>query len=60
MPVNAMAIPYLLHLSITTSSLIDPPGSAIYITPLLCALSMLSSNGKKASEPSETPVIESR
>ena len=33
-PVNAMAMPYLLQASITRSSLIDPPGSAMYETPL--------------------------
>ena len=39
---------YLLQVSITLSSRIDPPGSAIYVTPLLCARSMLSPNGQKA------------
>ena len=57
MPVKAITIPYLLQVSITRSSLTDPPGSAIYFTPLLCARSMLSLNGKKASDPSVTPVI---
>ena len=47
---------YLLQVSITLSSRIDPPGSAIYVTPLLCARSMLSPNGKNASDPSATPV----
>ena len=57
MPVNAIAIPYLLQQSITVSSRIEPPGSAIYETPLLCARSMLSSNGKNASDPKDTPEI---
>ena len=34
----------------------DPPGSAIKLTPDLCARSMLSPKGKKASEPRDTPV----
>ena len=56
MPVNAIAISYLLQHSITASSLTEPPGSAIYFTPLLCARSILSENGKNASEPSVTSV----
>ena len=32
------------------------PVAAIYVTPLLCARSMLSPNGKNASDPSATPV----
>ena len=45
---NAIAIPYLLQVSITLSSRIEPPGCAMYSTPLLCALSMLSPKGKNA------------
>ena len=60
MPVNAITMPYLLQRSMQTSSLIEPPGSATYITPLRCALSILSSNGKNASEPKDTPVMVSR
>ena len=60
MPVNAMTMPYLSQHSITRSSRIEPPGSAIYFTPLRFALSMLSLNGKNASEPSDTPSIEAR
>ena len=49
MPVNAIVMPYLLQTSITLSSRIEPPGCAMYCTPLLCALSMLSPDirGKK-------------
>ena len=55
--VNAMVIPYLSQVSITWSSRTEPPACAMYSTPLLCARSMLSPNGKKASDPSETPFI---
>lgn len=48
---------YMLQHSMTASSRTDPPGSAMYSTPLLCARSMLSLNGKKASEPKVTPFI---
>lgn len=37
----------------------EPPGCAIYLTPLLYALSILSPNGKNASEPSATFVLPS-
>ena len=57
MPVNASAMLYLLQVAITWSSRIEPPGSAIYCTPLLCARSMLSPNGKNASEPRQTSVF---
>ena len=60
MPVNAVNILYLSQIDITSSSLTESPGSAIYTTPLLWALSMLSSNGKNASLASDTPVIEAR
>ena len=53
---NDISIPYLSHVSITLSSRIDPPGCAMYFTPLLCARSILSPNGKKASEPNATSV----
>ena len=45
---------YLLHVAITWSSRTLPPACAIYFTPLRWARSMLSPNGKKASEPSDT------
>ena len=57
---NDISIPYLSHVSITLSSRIDPPGCAMYFTPLLCARSILSPNGKKASEPNATSVSLSR
>ena len=50
-PVKAIAIPYLSQHSMTASSLTDPPGSAIYFTPLFFARSILSENGKNASDP---------
>ena len=56
MPVNAIAMPYLLQVSITLSSRIEPPGCAMNSTPLLRARSMLSPNGKNASLPTETPL----
>ena len=40
MPVNAIAMPYLLQVSITLSSRIEPPGCAMNSTPLLRARSM--------------------
>ena len=43
--------------SMTLSSRIEPPGSATYFTPLLCARSILSPNGKNASDPSATSVF---
>ena len=55
MPVNAIVIPYLSQVSMTLSSRTEPPAWAMYSTPLLCARSMLSPKGKKASEPNDTP-----
>ena len=46
-----MTMPYLSQVSITLSSRMEPPGWAIYRTPLRCARSMLSPKGKNASEP---------
>ncbi len=51
-----MTMLYLLQVNITLSSRIEPPGCAIKLTPLLFARSILSPNGKNASEPSATPV----
>ena len=56
MPVKHIAMPYLLQVSITLSSLIEPPGWAINSTPERFALSILSPNGKKASLPIDTPL----
>ena len=58
-PVNAITISYLSQHSITASSRTEPPGWAIYFTPLLWALSILSENGKNASEPRVTSCIPS-
>lgn len=41
-PVNAIAMPYLSHVSMTWSSRMLPPAWAMYSTPLLCARSILS------------------
>ena len=54
MPVKAMTMPRRLHSSITASSRMEPPGSAMYFTPDFAARLMLSENGKNASEPSAT------
>lgn len=40
----------------TPASLVEPAGLAMYETPLKRARSMLSRKGKKASEPSATPL----
>ena len=48
-----MAMPYSLHFSITRSSRMEPPGSAMQVTPLLWARSMLSGKGKKAEREKE-------
>ena len=53
MPVKAMAMPYLLQVSMTWSSRMEPPGCGdVADTPLRWARSMLSPKGKKASLPS--------
>ena len=57
MPVNAITISYLSQHAITSLSRTDPPGCAMYFTPLLCALSMLSEKGKNASLPRVTSCI---
>ncbi len=58
MPVKAMTMLYLFAVAMTWSSRIEPPGSAMYCTPDLCARSTLSPKGKKASEPQVTPLCE--
>ena len=55
MPVNDITMPYLLQVSMTLSSRIEPPGCAMYATPDFFARSTLSPNGKNASEPTVTP-----
>ena len=50
-------MPNLSQAAITLSSRILPPGWAMTVTPDLCARSMLSPKGKKASEPSATSVF---
>ena len=60
MPQNAIAIWYLLQVSMTCPSRMEPPGCTMAVTPLRRARSMLSPNGKKASLPRETPVTASR
>ena len=52
-----MVMPYLSQVSITWSSRTEPPVCAMYATPLLCARSILSPNGKKASDPNDTPFM---
>ena len=59
MPQNAIAMPYLLQVSITCASRMEPPGCTMAVTPLRRARSMLSPNGKKASLPRLTPVTAS-
>ena len=54
---RSLAMPYLSQVSITLSSRMLPPAWAMYSTPLLWARSMLSPNGKKASEPRATFVF---
>ena len=56
---NAITMLYLSQHSITASSRTEPPGWAIYFTPLLRALSILSEKGKNASEPKVTSCIRS-
>ena len=57
MPVKHMVMLYLSAVSMTWSSRMEPPGSAMYCTPDLRARSTLSPKGKKASEPTVTPDI---
>ena len=52
---NAITMPYLLAVSMTWSSRMEPPGSTMYWTPDFLARSTLSPKGKKASEPTVTP-----
>ncbi len=56
MPQNAMTMPYLLQVSMTCWSRMEPPGWTMAVTPERRARSMLSPKGKKASEPRQTPV----
>ena len=49
-------MPYLLQVSMTCWSRIEPPGWTMAVTPERRARSMLSPKGKKASEPRQTPV----
>ena len=49
-PVKTMAIPCSLHASITSSSRTEPPGCRTAFIPLFDILSILSLNGKNASE----------
>ena len=49
-------MPYLLQVSMTCWSRMEPPGSTMATTPLRRARSMLSPKGKKASLPRHTPV----
>ena len=44
-------MPYLLQVSITCWSRMEPPASTMAVTPLRCARSMLSPKGKNASLP---------
>ena len=53
--VNAIAILYLFALLITSISLTDPPGWIIAFTPNLPKTSILSGNGKNASEATKAP-----
>ena len=55
MPVKAMTMPYLSAVAMTWSSRMEPPGSAMKLTPLFRARSTLSPKGKKASLPTVTP-----
>tara|TARA_B100000378_G_scaffold274607_2_gene269319 strand:- start:648 stop:872 length:225 start_codon:yes stop_codon:yes gene_type:complete len=50
-----MAILYLFALSITSSSLTDPPGWRIAFTPNLPKTSKESGKGKNASEATKDP-----
>lgn len=52
-----MAMPYSLHASITRSSLMDPPGCAMYFTPLLCALCTLCAEREESIRSQTTPSI---
>ena len=56
MPQNAIAMPYLLQVSMTCWSRMEPPGWTMAVTPERRARSMLSPKGKNASEPRQTPV----
>ena len=54
MPVKAMTMSFLSHSAMTRSSRMEPPGSAIYLTPEANARLILSLKGKKASLPRAT------
>ena len=51
-----MAMPYLLQVSMTCWSRMEPPGWTMAVTPLRRARSMLSPKGENASGPRQTPV----
>ena len=59
MPVNTMAMPYWSAALITSSSFIEPPGWMTAVMPCLPAMSILSMNGKKASEAMTAPFTSS-
>ena len=56
-PVKTIEKPYSLHASITSWSRIDPPGWIIVLIPESLTVSILSLNGKKASESKIDPSI---
>ena len=52
MPVKAMTMPYLSQVSMTLSSRMEPPGWAIYCTPLLrCAARCCRQRGRRRRSP---------
>ena len=52
---NSMAMLCSLAAVITSSSRMEPPGWAMAVMPPVAAISMLSANGKKASEANTLP-----
>ena len=52
-----MEIPAFSAAAITSSSLIDPPGWIIHLTPILISSFNPSANGKKASDAATLPLI---
>ena len=56
-PTKIMAILFSSAAWITSSSLIDPPGWTIAVTPAFAASSIPSLKGKKASEAKADPSV---
>ena len=57
MPQNAIAMPYLLQVSMTCSSRMEPPGCTMAVTPDAAgALDVVAEGEESVADPRQTPV----